>query len=97
MLYNNYPVIVAINLTHDYEGSNKIKLGTIHISTDDSYDDIIGNINQLLDSIYLTVVSDFHYIEKDGDINYANRLNFHKDDLCNALKYNTTFYVYYKY
>ena len=92
----NYIVTVAINLTDDYE-FNECKLGTITVTTHDSFDTIIYNINQLLHNYNLIPINAFHYIEEDGDINYINRSNADMDDLYNAIKFHTTFYVYYNY
>lgn len=58
---------------------------------------ILNKINKVLQDHSLTKIKEFHYIQEDGDIAYVNKELVEDTDLFDAIKYNTSFYVYYDY
>jgi hypothetical protein len=70
-------------------------IGKIFIKENEHYDSIINKINCLLHKHHLVKITDFHYVQEDGDISYVNKQLINLTDLYDAIKYDTTFYVYY--
>ena len=84
-------------LGSDTDPIQEIVIDTINVDHMDSYDKILKQINNALNKHYLTNVVDFHYIQEDGDIAYVNKELLDNTDFYDALKYNTSFYIYYNY
>jgi len=74
-----------------------IVIGEISVSKKDSYDQILGKINKVLDKETLANVNDFHYMTEDGDISYVNKDLISDNGLYDAIEFDTTFFVYYNY
>ena len=79
------------------EPIKEILIDTINVTHADTYDEILKKVNSVLDKHYLTNVTEFHYIQEDGDIAYVNKDLLDSTDFYDAIKYNTRFYVYYSY
>lgn len=96
-LRSQYTVKIAICLAiNDLCQNKQLVLGQIQVRTNDNYETIINKINRVLQKYHLQKVGDFHYIQEDGDIAYVNQELVNRTDLYDAIKYNTTFYVYFE-
>lgn len=75
--------------------TNFKKLGTFGINKQDTFKTILSKLNGFLKGNRLRQVEGFHYLQEDGDMNYASSAAFSKQDLIYSLKYNTKFFVYF--
>lgn len=74
---------------------NQRRLGEIAIDKKDSFATLLKKINVFLVANKMPKVESFHYLQEDGDLNYASARAFSHDDLVESLQWNKTFFVYF--
>lgn len=99
---NTYSAKVVFPLGSETKPIKEILIGEINFSLNDNpgkdFDNILEKINKVLKDHYLKQITDFHYMQEDGDIAYANKelVEDNQIDLFDAIKNGTLFYVYHE-